>query len=440
MTRLPTAHPGGIYGLPPELRQDFSARLARRMTFIIAATAFGLTAWAALSPIEEVALASGQLVPSDSIYQVHHLEGGIVETVLVKEGGSIEKDQTLMILRPELATSDFGQLRARAAHLAMRRLRLTAQIEGKSPDFGPVSADYAAFAGDQQHAYEQATEQAAEETRQLQLTISRLGEQVESLGLEKVSLAQQLELYVEQAAIRKSSHEMGYTSRNLLLQTQASLEETRQRLHALNGRIAEQRALLEEARVKLSETHAERLRKWSEERAEISAQQQEVEESINKLRDRVYRLEVKAPVSGTVQGLAYKNTGEVVKPGTLIAQIVPSAGGLVAEAELQPRDIGHVKAGNRAQLVLSNYDPNVVGPLGGWVEQISPSTVEDKDGQHFYRVRIALDRDYLTLQGQKVPLLAGITLQAKLRTGSKSLLRYMLKPVYQSLDTAFSER
>jgi HlyD family secretion protein/adhesin transport system membrane fusion protein len=440
MTKLLSAHPGGVYGLPSELRQDFSARLARRVTYIIAATAIGLGVWAAFAPIEEVALASGQLAPSDSIYQVHHLEGGIVEKALVKEGDSVETGQTLMILRPELATSDFGQLRARAAHLAMKRIRLTAQIEGKSPDFGPLGADYAAFVSEQRHAFEQATEQAAEETRQLELTIRRLSEQLESLGFEKTSLSQQLELYMEQAEIRRKSNEMGYTSRNLLLQTQASLEETRQRLHALNGRIAELQALLEEAQVKLRETEAERLRKWSEERADVSAQLHEVEESINKLRDRVYRLEVKAPASGVVQGLAYKHTGEVVKPGALIAQIVPNAGGLVAEVELQPRDIGHVKAGTRAELVLSNYDPNVVGVLRGSVEQISPSTVEDKEGRHFYRVRIALDRDHLTLDGRKTPLLAGITLQAKLRTGSKSLLRYMLKPVYQSLNSAFSER
>jgi HlyD family secretion protein/adhesin transport system membrane fusion protein len=440
MTKLPSALPGGAYGLPPELRQDFGAKLARRVTYIISAAALSLVVWAAMSPIEEVALASGQLVPAQSMYQVQHLEGGIVDSVAVSEGSTVAQGQMLMILRPELAGSDFGQLRARAAHLAMKYIRLTALIDGKSPDFGAFSADYAAFVQDQLHAYAQARDQAEEETRQLQLTIRRLGEQLQSLGLEKRSLEQQIDLLAEQAAIRKRSHEMGYTSRNLLLQTQANLEEMRQRLHALNGRMAEQQSLLEEARVKLSETQAERLRKWSEERAEISAQQQEVEESISKLRDRVQRLEVKAPASGVIQHLAYKHPGEVVKPGAVIAQIVPSGGGLVAEVELQPRDIGHVREGIPAQLVLSNYDPNVVGMLGGRVETISPSTMEDKDGRLFYRVRIALERDHLTFHGQRAPLLPGMTLQAKLRTGSKSLLRYMLKPVYQSFDTAFSER
>lgn len=130
----------------------------------------------------------------------------------------------------------------------------------------------------------------------------------------------------------------------------------------------------------------------------------------------------------------------MIKPGALVAEIVPEHGGLLAEVELQPRDIGHVRAGNEARLTLSNYDPGIVGPLKGEVLEISPTTVEDKEGRFFYRVRIRLARETLSARGREFPLLPGMTLQAQIKTGSKTLARYMLKPVFRSMETAFAER
>ncbi len=441
MTELPSRNADTPVALPPELRNGARSHLARRTIHVVTLLLAAIVAWASFAPVEEVAVAKGQLVPADSVNEVHHLEGGIVEQVLVNEGDRVDAGQMLLVLRPEGAGSDLGQLESRAANLRMKRERLSALIADESPDFGDLAASHPDIAAEQRNAFHQASLQAREQRRQVELTIERLGEQIDNARKEAQSLRQQMALQSDQTDIREQSAAKGYTSRYLLLQSRAALEETRQRLMATQGRIDEAMNQREEARAKLSGLRAEQRSGWADERAETIAQLSETQETLKKFRDRVQRLSVVSPVSGVIQSLAYRVPGEVAKPGALVAEVVPERGGLLAEVELQPSDIGHVRAGNPAEITLSNYDPNIVGVLKGEVRTISPTTVQDKDGRYFYRVRIALERESLGREGAApVPLLPGMTLQAQIRTGSKTLARYMLKPVMQSFDTAFAER
>lgn len=429
-----------LLNLPVELRSESSGYLARRTIYIISGTILALIVWAAISPIEEVAVASGKIVPATSVSDVHHLEGGIVDEVLVKEGDRVRRGQVLVRLNPNQTGADLAQLDVRVANLSMKRERLTASLDGRELNFGPVAKRFPAIAEEHRQAFERDREQSLEEHRQLELAIGRLAEQLESARKEEVSLETQVKLQDEQAAIRRRSHARGYTSKTMMLQAEAMAEQARQRVLTARGRIAELTNMHQEAETKLREAVAERFRKLSEERSEVAAQLNEAEEALAKHRDRVVRLDVVTPIDGIVHSLVHRVAREVVKPGAVVAQIVPGEGSVVAEVELRPHDIGHVQVGNEAEVKLSNYDPNTVGILRGEVKVISATTFETKEGAPFYRVRIALERDYLDVQGQQLPISPGTTLSAQILTGSKTLLRYMLKPVYQSLDTVFSER
>ncbi|MGF1620356.1 MAG: HlyD family type I secretion periplasmic adaptor subunit [Rhodomicrobiaceae bacterium] len=428
-----------ILNLPVELRDEVSLRLARRTNFTIAATVLALIAWAAIAPVEEVAVARGKVVPASSIGDVHHYEGGIVEKIHVREGEQVRRGEILLTLRPEQVTGDLSQLESRAANLSMKRERLTASLNGREPDFGMLGERFPGLKSEHALTFEKERVQAGEARRQLELAVQRIDQQLASAKAEAESLVDQVQLHAEQATIRQTSQARGYTSKTSLLQARTALEQTRQRLVAANGRADELAKMLEEASTKLRETDAERLRRLSEESAETAAQLAEANEALAKHRDRVQRLDVVSPMEGIVQSLVYKVTGEVVKPGAVVAQIVPD-GEVIAEVELQPSDIGHVNVGNPAEIKLSNYDPNVVGIIRGRVDLISATTFEDKDGLPFYRVRIAFEKDHLDVGGRELPISPGTTLDAQILTGSKTLLRYMLKPVYQSFDTAFAER
>jgi membrane fusion protein, adhesin transport system len=425
--------------LPLEIRDEAGFRSARSVTYIVVGVLGALAFWAAVAPIAELAVAPGQIVPEAPVSEVHHLEGGIVDSVFVKPGDHVRRGQVLVHLRPEQSAGDLAQLETRAAGLRLKSIRLAASLLEHHPDFGDLGKRYPQLRDEQRLAFVQEAAQARDAHQQLTLAVERLGGQIASAESEAASLKAQVGLQEEQTTIRQQSHERGYTSLHTLLQARSSLEEARQRLIAANGRIAETRKMQDEARAKLQEASAERLRKLAEERADIGAQLAEADEALGKYRDRVARLDVRAPVDGIVQALGSDVRGEVVKPGGLVAQIIPG-GTVVAEVELDPRDIGHVSSGNDAEIRMTNYDPNVVGILRGKVESISATTFETKDNRSFYRVRIALDRDSLPPSSRDLPILPGMTLQAQLLTGSKSLMRYMLKPIYQSFNSAFSER
>jgi len=440
MTKKMNIQSRGLLNLPLELRDEASLKLARGTTAIVMATVFVLIGWAAIAPVEEVAVASGKVVPASAIGDVHHFEGGIVDAVHVREGDRVKRGELLVSLRPEQAAGDLSQLDSRAANLTLKQMRLTAAIEGTELDFGAAGAGYPDLRSQHEHAFRQERSQAQEKEQELRLVAERIEKQRASARDEVESLSAQASLQSEQAEIREKSHARGYTSKHTLLQAQGILEQTRQKLVSTRGRVAELTKMLEEARAKLRETRAERLRRLSEDRTETAAQLSEAREALAKHRDRVRRLAVSSPIDGVVQSLTYKVDGEVIKPGALVAQIVPEDEGVIAEVELKPRDIGHVSVGNQAEIKLSNYDPNVVGVINGQVELISATTFEDKEGRPFYRVRIAMEKSRLEAGGKDLPISPGTTLNAQILTGSKTLLRYLLKPVYQSFDTAFSER
>ena len=426
--------------LPVEFRDDMNVKLTERMIYAVAATLFALLTWSAIAPIEEVSQAPGKIVPASAISQVHHLEGGIVKQVLASEGASVKRGDVLVRLSPSQTLSDLTQLEARSAHLRLKWIRLDASLHKQKPDFGQLGERYPRLRREQAQTFNKDTAQAREAEEQLRLAVQRVKGQLESSKREVASLTEQVDVYSQQAAIREKSYSKGYTSRYTLLQAKSVLEESRQRLVSAVGKVAEFTKMLEETRTKLRETVALRAKTLAEDRAETAAQLAEVKETLEKYRDRAARLDVKAPVDGVVQSLAANVPGVVVKPGELVAEIVPAADGIMAEVSLQPRDIGHVRMGDSAEIMLSNYDANTVGTIKGTVQLISATTFQDEQGQPFYRVRIALDRQYLTLKDGNLPISPGTTLQAQISTGSKSFLRYLLKPVYRSLETVFSER
>jgi membrane fusion protein, adhesin transport system len=440
MAPLQHGHTNRWLNLPLELRDDGGVRDARVVTAIIIALLGALLAWAAVAPIDEVAIASGQIVPTAPISDVNHLEGGIVDSVLVKEGDRVRQGQTLVTLRPEQAESDFLQIVVRLAGLRLKSMRLAASLADKEPDMGSLGERFPRLRDEQMLAFSHDAAHSRAERQRLQLAIERAVYQLTTAEEEAKSLATQVDLQSRLTAIRQKSQEQGNTALSNVLQARTSLEEARLRLITGNGRIAELTRMRDEEQSKLREVIAGRQSKLAAELADTGAQLGETEAVLKKYQDRTQRLKVSAPVDGTVYTLGVDVSGEVVKPGGLVAQVVQGRGGIAAAVEVDPREAGHVRLGNDAEIRMSNYDPNVTGVVKGRVELISATTFQTKEGRPFYRVQIALDRDHVTAGRREFPILPGMTLQAQIKTGSKTLLRYMLKPIYQSLNTAFAER
>ncbi len=426
--------------LPLPLEEGRAPRLFIHTLYLLSGFIAAGIIWATVAQIKELTIATGQLVPVGSVQLVQHLEGGIVAEILVSEGQVVEKDTPLVRFQPAVANSDFGQVNIRTVTLSLQKERLSAMLAGRALNFGQLGVDYPQLAEDQRRLRESQFSQTKEERRTYQSKIEQRLVEIKSLIEQSESLKKQVAIQKEQVEIRKGLLKEGFVSRAVYLEVTRTYEKVRSELITINGRISSTKESLSEAKSVLLEYDANVRKKLNDELAKVSAELAELKLAILKHQDRITRLLISAPVKGIIQELVPKALGEVIKPGDVIARIVPMEQELVAEVRVQPKDIGHISVGNNAEVKITTFDAARFGGISGTVRKISATTFQNERGEPFYKAEIGLAKNNVGLNNEKHLVLPGMVVNAEIVTGSKSLTRYLLKPVYRSLDIAFSER
>jgi len=171
--------------------------------------------------------------------------------------------------------------------------------------------------------------------------------------------------------------------------------------------------------------------------AESALNQQK--EVVTRLKGRVERLDVRAPVAGLVKGLKLNTIGEVVKPGDPLMEIVPTGETLVVEARIAPADVGHVAVGQPVKVKVSSFDYGRFGAVDGTLEFISATTFDGSNGEKHYRGRVTLKQTHVG-NHEEMKILPGMTVQAGIITGKKSIMAYLLKPVQRALADGLNEK
>lgn len=428
----------------PLLEEAGPPRLLTMSLILICALVAGLIAWSAVSVVPESVSAQAEIRPVGSVHVVQHLEGGIVAAVLVRDGDTVAPGQPLLRMAPAARESELHEMRARRAGLALRAERLRALIDDREPVFLLFGDDYPGLVEDQQSAYLLARRATDNQLKILSTRVAQRESEVKVLKEQATALMSQVALVEEELSMRKTLLDKKLVSRIVYL-------ETEREYNRLLGRLAEVAANRERAELAVSEA-VESLREFESRRrnelvtelAGATAELAQVDEALARLQDRVVRLDVSSPVAGVVNGLQVKTAGAVVEPGAGLLEIVPTDTRLHLEAKIAARDIGHVSVGQKVDIKISSFDFSRFGSVQGRVEQIAANSFADKEGQVFYRAEVSLAKDYVSAaEGGTVriyPLRPGMTAQADIVTGSRSILEYLLKPVYLSLSKAFSER
>lgn len=395
---------------------------------------------AAFAPVREMAIAQGQIMPEGSVQPVQHLEGGIVAEVMTGAGQIIEKGAPIVRLAPVQASSERDQLQGRRVYLDMQRRRLNALLIGQKPVFDTENSRAHDYAAEQLALYRAETALERKEQSTLKARIAQRRSEVVGLESEIVNLEAQLEIEAEQLAMRERLLKSGYTSRVNYLEVKSSYVRTKSQLAQARSRKTATREALVEAKSLYAEYLAGKARERHEAFTKVSAELAETEATLKRLDDRVERLFVRAPQRSYVHEVTPKAVGEVIRPGDIVAKLVPIDDKMVAEVELKPSDVGHVRSGHPVEVKVTAFDSELYGAVAGTVKSISPTTFEDEKGNKFYKAIVALDRSAVGRGEIKYPLLPGMVVNAEIATGAKSVLQYVLKPVYRSVNVAFSER
>jgi membrane fusion protein, adhesin transport system len=429
-------------GRPPRV---LVATLIAISGFVIAAIV-----WASITRVREVTIAQGQILPRGQVQAVQHLEGGIVAEFFVKEGSRVTAQQPLVRVRPESSVGERNQFEARRAALKLQLIRLAAQSSDEIPEFGGLAKKFPDLATEQEKLYVSAIIQRRQERATLAAKVAQKRGEIATLKSGLESAKAQVEVQFELVEMQANLNSLGTGSRKSWLEAKSVLQRSEGDLLNLQGKLDTAKEAMIEAESSLAEADAKARQKLSEERVKAASDLAETEQQLVKLADRSDRLLVRAPSDGIVQELVPKSIGEVVRPGDLVARIVPTDSELVAEVHIDPKDSGHIQLDADAEIRLLTYDSTIFGPVMGKVEYLSATTFSPPPGQQnppgqnisepYYKATIRLLQDHVRSGATNYPITSGMVLQAHIQTGSKSIIRYMFKPVFNSLDVAFTER
>jgi membrane fusion protein, adhesin transport system len=433
---------------PLALEDGRPPRILRSTLVTISAFVLAALVWAALTQVQELTVAPGQIIPRGQVEAVQHLEGGIVAEVYIHEGMSVTAEQPLVRLRPESAAGDRSQFEARRAGLKLQLMRLEAQSRDEVADFGELARQFPDLAAEQERLNVSAVMERHQEHATLAARVAQKRSEITMLTSDLQTARAQLAVQTELLSIQDSLQKSGAGSRKNWLEAKSLVQRAEGEVLNLENKIATAVNALSEAQSSLIEAEAKAREKASEERAKAASDLAETEQQLVKLVDRFDRLLIRAPSEGIVQEVVPKSPGEVIRPGDVVARIVPTGRELIAEVRIDPKDSGHIRIGADADIRLATYDSAVFGQVRGKVEYLSATTFfppatqvpNQTPTEPYYKATIRLLQDHVSSGAVSYPITPGMVLQAHIKTGSKSIIRYMFKPVFNSLEVAFSER
>lgn len=423
-----------------QLEESGTAPLVRYSLMTACLTVLAFVVWAGLIRIDEVASADGQITPVGSLVAVQHLEGGVVEEIAVKEGELVEEGQPLIKMSPAAALSDLEQTRAREATLLIKAERLRAFAEGRAPDFSFAAAPYAHLVEDNKAIY-QTQIQAANTARSVLLAqVEQKRSELSLLEQQQTTLREQVEALSEELKMREELVAQHLVTRVTYLDTKREQARLRGELARVLGQAVTAREALAESESRLMDLDSTQHKQSMDDLGTTISELAQVQESIGRLEDRVNRLVVAAPASGYVKGLTVHNSGAVIQPGGPVCEIVPVGRELKVDAKVSVRDVGHLKPGQRVKIKVATFDFARYGAIYGKLQQVSASSFLDDKGNPYFKASISLDRDYVGDTPGQFQVTPGMTVAAEIITGDKSLLQYMLKPIFTQLRQSFHER
>lgn len=372
-------------------------RSASRIIYLAVAAVAVFLIWAAFASIDEIVRGEGQVVSSSRAQIVQNLEGGILAELHVRQGDVVSAGQVLAKLQDTKFRTAADELQNQIDALEIKRHRLEAQMKGA---FEFTVPDLLA----QRSPGILASERGLLTARQTDFTSRR------------ESARQIMDQLNAELANMETLHKQKIV---------ALIEVNKARKAATDAR-AKYNEIGTQAELEQAEEYSKTLR-------EITTLRQEQRLAV----DQLNRTIITSPMAGIVNSLAVTTIGGVIRPGEEILEIIPLGEELFVEARVKPEDIASVQPGQPATIKLSAYDYTIYGALQGKVDFVSADTFEDERNpraEPYYRVTVRVDKSGFTERQQTIEIRPGMRATAELQTGAKTVLQYLLKPLYKSRE------
>jgi protease secretion system membrane fusion protein len=432
---------------PLEVNTD--ARAFSRIGWLIVVLGLGgFLAWGLFAPLDKGVPLSGTVAKESNRKAIQHQMGGIVKEILVKDGDIVKAGQVLVRMNGVLAKSAYETSEAQYLTARASEARLTAERDGLKKITFPAELEQrknepriAELMSMQDQLFTSRQMSLQNELGSVDENIAGLKDQIKSLEESRDSKKAQMGYLKEQLDGMRDLAKEGYVARNRLLDLERTYAQ-------LSGQISEDIGNIARSRRQVLELSLRKAQRAQDYQKEVRTQLSDVEREAEALGARmegqkfeVDNVEVRSPVDGTVTGLAVFTQGGVVQPGFKMMEIVPTNDPLVIEGNLAVNLVDRIHPGLKTELIFSAFNVNKTPHIEGQVEEVAADrSLDERTGAPYYKVRVRV-----TPAGQKMiaehhmQVRPGMPVELFVKTGERTPINYLLKPIFDRARSSMAE-
>jgi len=433
---------GGMQGVRRSIRRHLIVGLT-----LVGVLAGGLGTWASTQEISGALIAPGQIVVESNVKKVQHPTGGVIGELLARDGDVVKAGQILVRLDDTVTKANLAIVTKNLDAALARGARLEAEQRGADKiKFPPQlterasDPDVAAVMVSESKLFDVRVTGRTGQKAQLRERVTQLNEEIAGLTAQENAKSQEIALVEKELAGVRDLYDKHLVQISRL----TTLERDAARL---NGERAQYIASRAQAKGKITETELQIIQIDKDMVSEVSKDLRETNDKIGEYierkvtaEDQLRRVDIRSPQDGIVEQSTVHTVGGVVTAGDTIMIVVPQTDDLQVEAKVNPADIDKLEVGQKTLLRLSAFNQRTTPELNGVVSRVSPDvTTEQRTGQSYYTIRVSMPPEEIARLGE-VKLIPGMPVEAFVQTGDRTMLSYLMKPLYDQLMRAFREK
>jgi len=397
--------------------------------------------WMFVSELDEVAVATGQVVPQGQVKLIQHLEGGIVTEILAKEGQKVGKGERLMQLRLGADRVRSSEIELQAAGLEIKRDRLQAELDKQRFSLPEnVDAKIRKIFQKEILTFDNRKRQVNGSIKILEANARQKILEIKELESRIKGRETSLKLALKRLQIAESLEKDNLSTKMEVLDLENEYAQLKSEISELQTSLQRAKEAHTEARQRATSLTLDFNREVSEELGRVETALAQTEEQLRTASELVNQTALYSPIEGIVKNLRQHTIGGVVQPGEAIMEVVPARDTLVVETKLSPIDVGYVRVGQKADVKILTYDFLRYGSLPGLVKNVAADTSTDLSGDPYFRVEIETERNYLGKDPGSLPITPGMQAEINIKTGTRSVFNFLISPVLKTWHAAFKER
>lgn len=401
--------------------------------------------WASQAHVDEVTVGQGHVIPFSKVQVVQNLEGGIVADILVEPGQVVTKGQPLMRIDDTRFSSSYleGVAKDDALRARIARLEAEAQLAQYNAP-ADLERDKPGLVKQEQAVYEARHKDLQANLAVLRNQAQQRGQELAETRARATQLQHSYDLVEQELAIIRKAAEKDVYPRVEVIKLERQANDLRGELEVALLNVPRLEAAQSEVQQKADQVTADFRASASRELSEAHADQSMASASRLELQDRLDRTTVRAPLAGTIKQVKVNTVGGVIQPGMDLVELVPLDDTLLVEARVRPADIAFVRPGLDAMVKLTAYDFSIYGGLAGTVEHVSADAIVDErpglQPESYYLVRVRISRNSRGAGEMRLKIIPGMQAMVDIKTGRRTILQYLLKPILRAKQTALRER